>query len=278
MRRRASLFFFFFLSGLRPSLFLSLFFPPLPSRPSFSPNADPSRPRARDGEGEGGPGGRARARERAQSGAETTGRETPIPETRTEKEHTRHHAHTAETAPRGKPSGRARNERGGGGRKEEGAVPRPPALATPRARGSTARYLRRYPPADSRPRGEKVSPGGEARASPSPSRPLSLGPRRRRLATPPLLLSALLSGFSPPRGRAPAQRLAPGSGELRERLPESAFRGTKALFLLPRPPPPADRGGGERACEATPAAPPGEGSGGPPAGTAIDRQATLRQA
>ncbi|XP_063027091.1 collagen alpha-1(I) chain-like [Melospiza melodia melodia] len=121
-----------------------------------------------------------------------------------------------------------------GGRREEGVrtpCPRPPRLARARQHGTVPP---RYPPADSRPHG-----GGRPGARPAPRLP-----SRPSLSLALSVLSALGGAFdavsrSPPaaatasaarprRGRAPPQRLAPGAGSYGA-LPESAFRGTKAL-------------------------------------------------
>ncbi|XP_036260973.1 collagen alpha-1(I) chain-like [Molothrus ater] len=126
-------------------------------------------------------------------------------------------------------------EGGGGGAGEgRGRGRNPPPV--PGALASRARQHGtvppRYPLADSRPRGGEA--GGEARASPPLLAPSSLflsrpsaapfdavsrSPRGRRAAA---------SAARPRRGRAPPQRLAPGAGSYGA-LPESAFRGTKAL-------------------------------------------------
>lgn len=185
---------------------------------------------------------------------------------------------------------RGRRQSGGSGKGGGGQPhPRRSHLACARQHGTVPTG---YPPADSRPHG--VEPGGEARASP-PSRPsLSLGPRRRlrrRLSLSPAA-AAPHRAARPRQGRAPTQRLVPGAGSYGA-LPESAFRGTKALrgneddekptgtpqgkrveaaegnaslaeHPTTGPSPPAtgrataaaaDRG--QRTCEATPAAPPG---------------------
>ncbi|XP_064255487.1 collagen alpha-1(I) chain-like [Passer domesticus] len=194
----------------------------------------------------------------------------------------------------------------GGPAKEEGVttpVPRPSRPTRARQHGTVPAG---YPPADSRPhggeargRGPRLAPPlgplslsalGGARSTPSLSR--SLPGRRHRTAA------------RPRRGRAPPQRLAPGAGSYGA-LPESAFRGTKALRGRPRPRrrPPGRRerieaAEGNRSPRRAPTAfPPGTGRPPPPpptAGngparrpqprrrggprTAIDRQATLRQA
>ncbi|XP_064255500.1 basic proline-rich protein-like [Passer domesticus] len=280
-----------------------LFLPPCrPSRPA--PTAAPAGARA-PGDEEGRTGGR---------GAEN-GRPHPVSENRK--------GSAAETAP--KDAGRAargglggdRDERTtapsragdrdrGGPAKEEGVttpVPRPSRPTRARQHGTVPAG---YPPADSRPhggeargRGPRLAPPlgplslsalGGARSTPSLSR--SLPGRRHRTAA------------RPRRGRAPPQRLAPGAGSYGA-LPESAFRGTKALRGRPRPRrrPPGRRerieaAEGNRSPRRAPTAfPPGTGRPPPPpptAGngparrpqprrrggprTAIDRQATLRQA
>ncbi|XP_066426130.1 collagen, type I, alpha 1a-like [Molothrus aeneus] len=215
---------------------------------------------------------------------------------------------------RARPETATEEEGGGRGRRErKGSEPPPsPALSASRAR-QHGTVPPRYPPADSRPRGGEA--GGEARASPPLLAPSSLflsrpsaapfdavsrSPRGRRAAA---------SAARPRRGRAPPQRLAPGAGSYGA-LPESAFRGTKAL----RGGDDDDRGDARRAAgkgsrpaegnaslaEPLTAFPPGTGGTPPPpppppaAGdgparrpqprrrggprTAIDRQATLRQA
>ncbi|XP_056371622.1 basic proline-rich protein-like [Oenanthe melanoleuca] len=115
------------------------------------------------------------------------------------------------------------------GKEEQGYDPRPRRSRLACARQHTARYPRGTHPQTAARTG--VEPGGEARASPPLSRPLS---DHGGVFETPSSLS--LSPRPPPphraarprQGRAPPQRLVPGAGSYGA-LPESAFRGTKAL-------------------------------------------------
>ncbi|XP_059336560.1 myristoylated alanine-rich C-kinase substrate-like [Ammospiza nelsoni] len=125
-----------------------------------------------------------------------------------------------------------------GRRREEGVrTPCPRRSRLARARGSTARYRR-----GTHPQTAARTGGGRPGARPAPrlpSRPslslsLSLFSVLSALGgafdavsrSPPAAATA--SAARPRRGRAPPQRLAPGAGSYGA-LPESAFRGTKAL-------------------------------------------------
>ncbi|XP_030825414.1 basic salivary proline-rich protein 2-like [Camarhynchus parvulus] len=187
-----------------------------------------------------------------------------------------------------------------GGPREEGVGTPRPRRSRPRARGSTARYPRGNPPADSRPRGGEA--GGEARASPPSLASLSLSLARSPFPRPSAALSAPSLALPPAAAAAsaagpPARTSSGPSGSFRERgateRSPSLHLGGRRPFArrrrrrrrppgrrqgieggrgkrFPRPTPPtafpprhrraaaaAAAHRGQRACEATPAAPPG---------------------